>query len=117
FTLFHTEDLARLDGPDPYEQELEMMAEVSAYFRVAYKRMMDDLPRAIDVDFLKGLQQSMHSALINGLWMGEVDSKEAASRLLSENPNIAARRASLEQVKERLEGICAKLNNFAMSGQ
>lgn len=31
------EDLSRLDGPDPYESELTLMAEVSAYFRVAYK--------------------------------------------------------------------------------
>ncbi|EJC99594.1 uncharacterized protein FOMMEDRAFT_148530 [Fomitiporia mediterranea MF3/22] len=111
------EDLARLNGPDEYEQELEMMAEVTAYFRVAYKRIIDNLPRVIDVDFLKGLQKCMHEALIRGLRMSEEDSKETAGRLLSEDPNITLRRAGLEQVKERLEGICTKLSNFAMLGQ
>ena len=31
------EDLSRLDGPDPYEQELLVMAEVMAYFKVTFK--------------------------------------------------------------------------------
>lgn len=31
------EDLAKLNDADPYEQELIVMAEVSAYFRIAYK--------------------------------------------------------------------------------
>ncbi len=30
-------DLARLNDSDPFEQELIVMAEVSAYFRIAYK--------------------------------------------------------------------------------
>lgn len=36
------EDLPKLLGPDKYEQELIVMAEVSAFFRVSYKVCLDD---------------------------------------------------------------------------
>lgn len=37
FANLKVEDLNRLLGPDPYEPEIIIMAEVRAYFQVVYK--------------------------------------------------------------------------------
>ncbi|KAH8117943.1 P-loop containing nucleoside triphosphate hydrolase protein [Phellopilus nigrolimitatus] len=113
FKKIREEDLSKLDGPDPFEQELMLMAEVSAYFRVAYKRVIDNLPRSIDHDFLRSLKDRMQDALITGLGLDGTDNKEIAGRYLSEDPDITARRTGLEITKKSLEGINRKLNTFA----
>ncbi|KAI0321975.1 P-loop containing nucleoside triphosphate hydrolase protein [Amylostereum chailletii] len=46
-------DLGRLNKPDEYETEMEVMAEVRAYFQVAYKRIIDIVPALIDLKFVK----------------------------------------------------------------
>jgi len=106
------EDLPRLLPPDKYEQELLVMAEVCAYFRVAYKRIIDDLPRIIDLDFLRGFSQNIQEALIDGLGLGGEHSAKRAESYLSEDPNTVLRRKDLEMTKARLEGVLSKLFRF-----
>ncbi|KAI0027599.1 P-loop containing nucleoside triphosphate hydrolase protein [Vararia minispora EC-137] len=45
-------DLARLNEPDKFDTEMEVMAEVRGYFQVAYKRVIDVVPMLIDLTFL-----------------------------------------------------------------
>ncbi|KLO09761.1 hypothetical protein SCHPADRAFT_857550 [Schizopora paradoxa] len=106
------EDLPRLLGPDKYEQEMIVMAEVCAYFRVAYKRIIDDLPRIIDFDFLCAFSQNIQQALIDGLGLGGEHSAQRAAAYLSEDPNTVIRRKDLETTKARLEGVLSKLFRF-----
>ncbi|THH04524.1 hypothetical protein EW145_g5456 [Phellinidium pouzarii] len=109
------EDLLRLNGPDKYEQELILMAEVSAFFRVAYKRIIDYLPKSIDHDFLHGLKEGMQDALISGLGLDKPDNKEIAGSYFSEDLDITVRRVSLVQTKERLQAVTSKLSDFSIS--
>jgi len=105
-------DLARLNDSDPFEQELIVMAEVSAYFRIAYKRIIDNLPRVIDHDFLRALDQNIHGALNKGLGVGESDAYARAENFLKDEPDVVAAREELSRKKERLEEIVERLDRF-----
>ncbi|KAH8117944.1 P-loop containing nucleoside triphosphate hydrolase protein [Phellopilus nigrolimitatus] len=107
-------DLQKLHGPDKYEQELILMAEVRAYFRVAYKRIIDNIPRVIDHEFLHKTRKSMQAALIKELGMGEHNSAQRAAAYLSEEPRYLVRREELLQMKDRLEGVLEKLYKFTI---
>ncbi|KZS94169.1 hypothetical protein SISNIDRAFT_410420 [Sistotremastrum niveocremeum HHB9708] len=85
-----------------YEAELEMMAAARAYFQVSYKRMIDNVARCIDKDFLHGLKDGMMEALIQGLGLSG-NEPGRAERYLSEDSSVGRRRRSLIQDKERLE--------------
>ncbi|KAL5536401.1 hypothetical protein ACEPAF_223 [Sanghuangporus sanghuang] len=109
------EDIPHIGVSEPYEQELLMMAEASAFFRIAYKRIIDNLPRLIDVDFLKGLRSGMNAALFSGLRLDKAD-KDTAKRYLSEDPDTTHRRHSLEVRRDRLQELVVRLNGSASLG-
>ena len=44
------EDLSKLHGADPYEEELIVMAETSAYFHIAYKVRPSSSPSFININ-------------------------------------------------------------------
>ncbi|KLO07662.1 hypothetical protein SCHPADRAFT_945077 [Schizopora paradoxa] len=106
------EDFARLNETDPFEQELIVMAEVSAYFRIAYKRIIDNIPRIIDHDFLRALDANIYEELSKGLGVGQSDAYTRAESYLREDPDIAATREELTRKKERLEEIIERLDKF-----
>ncbi|CAL1697633.1 unnamed protein product [Somion occarium] len=105
-------DLARLRGPDPYEEELTVMAETSAYFHVSYKRIIDNIPRIIDHDFLHSIGKKIQDMMIQDLSLGAEDATERAGRYLAEDDQVRAQRQVWLRKKERLTIIQNKLFNF-----
>jgi len=55
------EDLGKLNPVDEYERELVVMAEVRGYFKVAYKRIIDNAPSLIDLKFVKAFWRMGYS--------------------------------------------------------
>lgn len=106
------ETLGRLHGPDEYEQELIVMAETSAYFHICYKRIIDNIPRVIDHDFLRTIEEELQQHLIKGLALGADGAAERASIYLAEDPQVAARRGQLIQKEERLKNVLNELYGF-----
>lgn len=104
--------LARLHGPDKYEEELIVMAETSAYFHVSYKRIIDNIPRVIDHDFLRSIANELQDSLINGLALGSENAAERASTYLMEDPEVSTTRTLLTQKNERLKAVLKKLYDF-----
>ncbi|KLO09760.1 hypothetical protein SCHPADRAFT_833534 [Schizopora paradoxa] len=102
-------DLSKLRGGETFEEELTVMAEVSTYFQIAYKRFIDNLPRIIDHDFLRALDKDILRALGDGLQLNEVGGNSLAERYLAESPETTIRRSELLARKERLEEIMHKL--------
>ena len=114
-------DLAKLLPPDRFSPALEIMAEVRAYFQgnsspvsgnvsskipitpyiVAYKRFADNIPLAVDHDFVRGLGRRIHKALYEGLIKGN-DSYERCKRFLQESAVDASRREELNTKLARL---------------
>ena len=78
------------------------------------QRIIDNIPRIIDHDFLRSIGQGMQGALIRGLSLGTEHATERAELYLAEHPQVAAQRVYLEQKKGRLDGVLRKLYDFGM---
>ncbi|KAG8901001.1 hypothetical protein FRB99_005637 [Tulasnella sp. 403] len=94
-------DLAQLIHVQDMQTALDIMAEVRAYFQVAYKRFGDNVPKQIDVDFLDGFERGLDVALFEKFSMGIMD--EQCSEWLQEPPELMRRRQELGDMKEALE--------------
>ncbi|KAI0250034.1 P-loop containing nucleoside triphosphate hydrolase protein [Lactifluus subvellereus] len=94
--------LPRLLPPDPTEPAIEIMAEVRAYFQVAYKRFADNVPMGVDRTLLRGIKIGLEAALFNGLAVGGAGGYERCRSLLSEPEDIIERRSELQKRRERL---------------
>lgn len=100
-------DLSKLDPPDMYEMEMELMAEVRAYFSISYKRITDYVPLAIDHTFLHAFMSALQTTLISKLRLGtETQNCEA---YLAEDADVAAERTELEGRMRRLESVREEL--------
>jgi len=98
-------DLPKMMESDPYEPALEIMASVRAYFQVAYKRFVDNVPMTIDQELLRGLDcdRGIENALLDGLGVGGPTGHQRCLELLQEPSNIMIRREDLSKKLKRLE--------------
>jgi hypothetical protein len=127
-------DLGRLHPPDSFIEEITVMADVRAYWQVAYKvipsqaatkptylitnhtfqRIIDYVPLTIE----HTLNQAVSCDLQRRLWMaldlGGADVGERLKTLLSEDPAVAAKRRDLEAKRQRLLAFQAKLARFKL---
>ncbi|KAL5536660.1 hypothetical protein ACEPAF_483 [Sanghuangporus sanghuang] len=103
-------DLPRLlTAPDEFNEELIVMADVRAYFFVAYKRIVDNVPLAIEHALNQGLAESMKKTLLQKLNLGAADAAKRLKELMEEDPDIALKREALKNKIEKLEKIEAEL--------
>ncbi|KAG1876589.1 P-loop containing nucleoside triphosphate hydrolase protein [Suillus subalutaceus] len=111
-------DLARLLPPDSFEEELVVMADVRAYYHVAYKRIIDHIPltieHALHHALAKQLSQSLLTSLLTDVASGP-NFSERMKELVSEDPSIAQKRLMLSTRKERLLNIRRRLMTFSNS--
>ncbi|KIP02343.1 hypothetical protein PHLGIDRAFT_298819 [Phlebiopsis gigantea 11061_1 CR5-6] len=105
-------DLAKLHKEDQYEEELIVMAETAAYFRVAYKRVIDNIPRIIDHGFMRAVARDLHGVLVTGLGLSTEKATEQAAFYLAEDMQVRADRKSLQQRKEKLDAVLRELSRF-----
>ncbi|KAG1830238.1 P-loop containing nucleoside triphosphate hydrolase protein [Suillus variegatus] len=108
-------DLARLLPPDSREKELIVMADVRAYYHVAYKRIIDNIPltieHALHHALAEQLSQSLFTSLLTDVASGH-NFSERMNELVSEDPSVAQKRASLSTRKQRLSDIRRRLMTF-----
>ncbi|KIO31593.1 hypothetical protein M407DRAFT_67741 [Tulasnella calospora MUT 4182] len=101
------EDFAKLLPEDDLSPALEIMAEVRAYFQVAYKRFGDNVPKQIDADFVRGIDTGLDVALMT------MDlSKDKCMEYLQEPVAVVTERRELTGKQERLEAAQQKLSRF-----
>jgi len=108
------EDLGKLNPPDEYETELQVMAEVRGYFQVSYKRVIDNIPSLVDFKFVKAISTDLQNHLITELGLGSGDASERCAAFLAEDPMIVKRREELKARKIRLETVKTELQNFGL---
>ncbi|KAF8152891.1 P-loop containing nucleoside triphosphate hydrolase protein [Pholiota molesta] len=106
------EDLPKLLPPDPMEPALVIMADVRAYFQVAYKRFVDNVPLAIDVELVRGVETEILSVLYAKLGINGPDGDAICKELAQEGRKVAERRRDLTKKLERLQS--ARLELFAI---
>ncbi|KAK0200154.1 P-loop containing nucleoside triphosphate hydrolase protein [Desarmillaria ectypa] len=92
------------------EEVLLVMAKVRAYFEMAYKRFIDNIPLTIEHELHQTLLPRLSQSLI--IDMGGPDASERTEELLREDPAIASRRIVLKDRIARLEEIRSRLYAF-----
>ncbi|KAF9220693.1 hypothetical protein BS17DRAFT_882330 [Gyrodon lividus] len=110
------DDLARLLPPDAFEDELIVMADVRAYFHVAYKRIIDHIPLKIEHSLHQALAGKLSVSLLQSLMFdtsSRGDSADRMKELVSEDPAIAVKRDRLQAKLVRLQEYRRKLLNFS----
>lgn len=99
--------------PTQYDPELDMMSACLAYYKVAYKRILDEVPMHINKflinDFFdtngKTLYEHAYRSLVSGRAEAEVGGKRSRgiADLLQEDANASNKRRKLQDSKFRLE--------------
>ncbi|KAL0957060.1 hypothetical protein HGRIS_003158 [Hohenbuehelia grisea] len=100
--------------PEIYRHELIVMADVRAYFQIAYKRYIDVVPLAIEKNLHRNLASKLNASLIGSL-VTDPNTTEHLAVLLAEDPIVSRRRLDLEQRKKGLEKVLEKLDQFVGS--
>ncbi|KAJ7064507.1 P-loop containing nucleoside triphosphate hydrolase protein [Mycena amicta] len=108
------EDFARLLPTDKMGPALEIMADVRAYFQVAYKRVTDNIPLAIDYELVRGVGRDLLPLLYNNLGVGGKEGDRICRELAQESPSVANKREELTKKMERLETASQELVRIEM---
>ncbi|KAF8216900.1 hypothetical protein K438DRAFT_2007645 [Mycena galopus ATCC 62051] len=103
------EDLVKLLPPDRMDAALNIMADVRAYFHVAYKRIADNVPLAIDHELVRGVGRDLLPALYRGLGVNGSDGTRICREFAQESPSVAGKREELVKRLERLESASREL--------
>ncbi|KAF7974104.1 hypothetical protein HWV62_13427 [Athelia sp. TMB] len=125
-------DLVRLRPKDEYEDELIVMADVRAYFEVAYKvsntklicdtnltiefdpkRIIHSVPMTIEASLVRPLARDLHASLVQSLFTRD-NAAAQIKELLGEDPTISRRRDELIKKKKQLEEIRDRVDEFAL---
>ncbi|KAL0955559.1 hypothetical protein HGRIS_001798 [Hohenbuehelia grisea] len=103
------EDLPKLLPPDAMEPALNIMAEVRAYFQVAYKRFADNVPLTIDRELIFGLDTGLVEILQARLGITGPHGQRICQELVEERPAVAEQRKDLKKKLERLNAAWREL--------
>ncbi|KAG8699689.1 hypothetical protein FRC08_005158 [Ceratobasidium sp. 394] len=105
-------DLAKLLNSDPGEEVIDIMAEVRAYYQVAYKRFVDIIPMTVDETLVRGFSRGLEKRLFEGLGVSGDNAKEHCKAFLAHSHEITlerdmlkARRDRLNSAKQEISGI------------
>ncbi|KAF4598880.1 hypothetical protein EYR38_007292 [Pleurotus pulmonarius] len=103
------EDIPKLLPSDTMEPAMTIMAEVRAYFQVAYKRFVDNIPLAIDQELILGLERDILPTLYSRLGLNSEDGMRICQELTQESPQVAGKREELKKRWERLSAASREL--------
>ncbi|KAG5642230.1 hypothetical protein DXG03_003375 [Asterophora parasitica] len=109
YSSINAEALAKLIEPDRMEPALVIMADVRAYFQVAYKRFADNIPLAIDYELVYGAERDVLKVLNVGLGINSSDGHRICKELAQESPTVAGHREELSKRLERLHAAGQQL--------
>ncbi|EKM81299.1 hypothetical protein AGABI1DRAFT_56763 [Agaricus bisporus var. burnettii JB137-S8] len=109
FNGVQANDLAKLLRTDNMEPAIEIMADVRAYFQVAYKRFSDNIPMAIDRELVCGAGRDILPLLRNGLGLNSLEAHRICKELAQENTSVANRREELVKKPQRLDEASQQL--------
>ena len=83
---------------------------------MAYKRVVDNIPMAIDHELILGLDRdrALEDDLLKGLGVTGPGGFERCKEFLQEHPHIVARRKALQNRRERLESAKKELLEISL---
>jgi len=81
-------------------------------FPVAYKRFVDNVPKAIDEQLVLGAARGLQGSLVTGLGLDSIDAHERCAKLLAEPLRIAEKRVKLVARQRRLTAANDELLDY-----
>ena len=81
---------------------------------VAYKRFADNIPLAIDLELVRGLECGVHSTLCTLIGVSGPNATNICQKFAGEFPAVARDRADLLKKMERLESASKELLYFGV---
>lgn len=78
------------------------------------QRIIDDVPRTVDLELLQPLAKSIGVALLGALNMSGEDGKERCQGYLEEAPDVAELRRELEVREKRLQQARKTIKDFQL---
>jgi hypothetical protein len=87
----------------------ELTYALVAMLIVAYKRYTDNVPLAIDCDYLRAFERGIEKQLIEKLGLSSSEARYKAASFLQEAPDIMQQRDELNTRQERLENARREL--------
>ncbi|KIY48836.1 hypothetical protein FISHEDRAFT_42554 [Fistulina hepatica ATCC 64428] len=106
-------DLPRVLPPDEMEPAMIIMADVRAYFQVAYKRFADNVPLAIDMELVRSIDRDLLQCLLKGLSVQGPEAQRVCEELSQESPQVSWKREELSKRLERLNTANEELLNLS----
>ncbi|KAF9479081.1 hypothetical protein BDN70DRAFT_921462 [Pholiota conissans] len=103
------DDLVKLRPVDPMEPALAIMADVSAYYHVAYPRFVDNVPLAIDAELVRGVEKDIMTVLYTKLGINGPTGDAICKDFAQEERKVAERRRELTTKLTRLESARGEL--------
>ncbi|KAF7361538.1 hypothetical protein MSAN_01187400 [Mycena sanguinolenta] len=102
---------ALMAANEEYAEELVLMANVRAYWQIAYQRIIDYVPLLIEHEFNQRLAGHLQEMLFENMLEGP-DANARMQELLTEDPTISDKRNVLEgrimrlaEIKQKLDGL------------
>jgi Dynamin GTPase effector domain len=112
--LSSLKQLARIHKDD-YDTELEVIAHVKAYFEVASKRIIDDIPMIFETSFAMTFAGKLEKNLHAKLHLVGPGGLENCTRYVSDEPEIQKKRKDWTRQLEILKKAETKLIKFHIS--
>lgn len=88
-------------GPDSFQRELEVVAYVRGYYRLAALRFADAIALHITNGMIPHIQRNLPYHLDRKLGLAGTDAKSVYERLMEEDPTTAAKRGTLRAEREK----------------
>ncbi|EJD36453.1 hypothetical protein AURDEDRAFT_174504 [Auricularia subglabra TFB-10046 SS5] len=105
-------DLGKLLPTDGLDPAFDIMAEVRAYFQVAYKRYIDSVPQCIEQTLIRAFDQQLSAAIVSDLGLFKAGARAKCETWVREPPAVAEERRELLARKKTLEQAQALLFRF-----
>lgn len=103
-------DLPKILPADEFSPALDIMADVRAYFQVAYKRFVDNIPLAIDAELVLAVAgDTLLATIFSGTGLTGPNNMKICKELAQEHPGIAGRREELHKKLDRLSNASQEL--------
>jgi len=103
--------LTKLNGPDSYTVELELIAQVLAYAKLAYKRFADYIPMRVEQTLLLPLDKMIDLQFQKRIFEGE-GADERCGRLAEDAPELVEMRRELMGKLEVLRRAEQEVSKF-----
>lgn len=109
-------DEANKIGPDAFAREVDVIAYVRGYYKLAALRFADAVAQQVLCQMIPDIQSNIYLHLIKELGIAGPDSKRVYEKLMEEDPQMAETRQGLKREQAKFEKALTSIAALKMDG-